>query len=133
MSPPDPTALRRYRRFLLVVVVFTLGVILWGALVRITGSGAGCGQHWPTCHGEIVPLDPTAETFIEFFHRATSGICVLLIVALYVRARRTFAPGHPARSGAGWTFAFIIVESLIGAAIVLLKYVGDNDSVGRAV
>src|SRR5690606_14050623 len=44
-------------------------VILQGAVVRATGSGAGCGSHWPTCNGQVIPLAPTLETGIEFSHR----------------------------------------------------------------
>jgi heme A synthase len=132
-AAPAPSQERSFRRYLIGVSIFTLGVILWGALVRITGSGAGCGQHWPTCHGELVPINPSIETFIEFFHRVTSGLCFLSIVVGLVLARRWYPRGHAVRAGMGWTMFFIVTESLIGAAIVLLKYVADNDSGWRAV
>ena len=57
-------------------------VVAWGAFVRATGSGAGCGKHWPMCNGEVVPRDPATATAIEFTHRATSGFALLLVVAL---------------------------------------------------
>ncbi len=135
----------RVARLSAFVLVYTVGVILWGALVRITGSGAGCGQHWPTCHGEIVPPAPEIETIIEFTHRLTSGLCLLLIVAMFIAASRTFEGatgggwwrntwhGHPARRLAFLSVVFVIIESLLGAGLVLLEYVGDDDSYARGV
>jgi heme A synthase len=117
----------------LVVWWYTLGVILFGAVVRITGSGAGCGQHWPTCHGEVVPLAHTVEQVIEFSHRLTSGVCMLLVWALTALVLRTTARGHAARRPAALATVFIITEALIGAGIVLLQYVADNASYWRAV
>ena len=63
----------RFSRYAWGVLGANLLVILWGAWVRITGSGAGCGEHWPDCNGQVVPRDPGVETLIEFTHRATSG------------------------------------------------------------
>ncbi len=111
---------------------YTLLVILWGALVRITGSGAGCGQHWPTCHGEVVPLAPTIETIIEFTHRITSGLCLLAVMAAAIASLVTTAKGHPIRRAAVLSMVFIVTEALIGAAIVLLEYVAENASYWRA-
>jgi cytochrome c oxidase assembly protein subunit 15 len=123
---------RAYAITSVVAGLYTLFVILWGAFVRVTGSGAGCGQHWPTCNGNIVPRSDALETLIEVTHRATSGICMLVIVALYLIARVAFPPGHRARLGAKLSLVFIIIEALVGASIVLLEYVADNDSVARA-
>ena len=49
---------RAFARFAWGVLVFNLAVIAWGALVRASGSGAGCGEHWPLCNGEVLPQDP---------------------------------------------------------------------------
>src|ERR1700722_11194470 len=89
-----------FRRFSIGVLVYNLGVILWGAYVRATGAGAGCGKHWPTCQGEIIPRDPTTATLIEYTHRATSGLAVISVVLLVVFAFRTYAAGSPVRRGA---------------------------------
>jgi protoheme IX farnesyltransferase len=83
------------------VLVWNVLVALWGAYVRATGSGAGCGAHWPTCNGEIIPRAPQVETLIEFTHRATSGLAFLAVLALLILALRTLPKGHPARFGAG--------------------------------
>ena len=112
--------------------LYTLFVILFGAVVRITGSGAGCGQHWPTCHGDIVPLDASVESLIEYTHRLTSGLCLWLVIGVAVAVYRTTVPGHPARLPARVSVVFIVTEALIGAGIVLLEYVAENTSYYRA-
>lgn len=114
------------------VLVYTIGVILWGAFVRATGSGAGCGNHWPLCDGEVLPRSPGLETIIEFTHRATSGIAILLVVGLLIWGFRAYGKGHPVRIGVVLAMAFMITESLVGAALVLLGLVGDNVSIERA-
>ncbi|QDE94910.1 COX15/CtaA family protein [Myxococcus xanthus] len=124
---------RRFQAFSLGVLAFTLVVILWGAFVRATGSGAGCGDHWPVCNGEVIPRAPSVQTLIEYTHRLTSGLAMILAVALYVWARKGHAKGHPVRSAAAWALFFMMTEALVGAGIVLLKYVADNASVGRAL
>lgn len=126
----DPTA--GTRRFAWLTLGVTLIVIVWGAVVRATGSGAGCGSHWPLCNGDVVPLAPTAETLIEFVHRITSGGVLLMAGWLVVRARRTYASGHPARRWAGIFLVFMLIEAAIGAGIVLLELVADNTSALRA-
>lgn len=115
------------------ILAYTILVILWGALVRATGSGAGCGSHWPLCNGEVIPHAPHVATLIEFGHRVTSGVALLLVVGLVVWAVRRFPPGDGVRGAAWWSLLFMISESLIGAALVLLELVGQNASVYRAV
>lgn len=116
---------------------FTLGynvlVILWGALVRATGSGAGCGANWPSCQGEVIPLSGQIETMIEFAHRASSGIALLLVLGLVIWAFRSFIPGHRVRRAAMWSMILILVEALIGAGLVLFELVAENSSVVRAI
>jgi heme A synthase len=115
------------------VTGITLAVVLFGAVVRVTGSGAGCGQHWPTCHGEIVHLPKAIETWIELGHRATSGLSFLAVLALVIVARQRFAAWHPARLAATGALALMVVEVLIGARLVLLNLVGSNLSIDRVV
>lgn len=112
---------------------YTFLVILFGAVVRITGSGAGCGQHWPTCHGEVAHLPQSLETTIELTHRVTSGLSFLLVVVLTVWTFRAVPAPHLARRAALWATGFMVAESLVGAALVLLSLVGNNDSWQRAV
>lgn len=108
-------------------------VILQGAVVRLTGSGAGCGSHWPTCNGTVVPIGATLETLIEFTHRLLSGGVLVLGVWLLVRALRARRekPGFAAFAVA--SMAFLVVEAGIGAATVLLGLTGENTTVARGV
>jgi cytochrome c oxidase assembly protein subunit 15/protoheme IX farnesyltransferase len=117
----------------LLVLSLTLGVILFGAVVRITGSGAGCGQHWPTCQGEVIHLPRKLATLIELTHRVTSGLSALLVFWLTRRAFRAFGRGSAVRRATATASALMIVEALIGALLVRRALVGDNASVGRAV
>ncbi|HWC98400.1 MAG TPA: COX15/CtaA family protein [Candidatus Sulfopaludibacter sp.] len=121
----------RFARFAWFVLAYNLAVILWGAFVRASGSGAGCGNHWPLCGGQLSPAFATLATVIEFLHRATSSIDGVLVIALAVWAFRAFPAGHPARLGGVLTTVFILTEGMIGAALVLLDQVAKNPSVAR--
>jgi heme A synthase len=119
----------RFARYAWGVLTYNLAVVLWGAFVRATGSGAGCGNHWPACNGEVIPRTPTLATLSEFTHRATSGIDLLLVVLLVLWAFREFPKGHPARLGATLSGVFLVTEALLGAGLVLLEKVARNASV----
>jgi len=122
----------RFRRYAWSTLGVNLAVILWGGFVRATGSGAGCGRHWPLCNGVILPRSPTANTLIELAHRTTSGVALVLVVVLFWWGRRRFPAGHRARTAAAWSLGLIVVEALIGAGLVLLELVAGNDSLARA-
>ena len=107
-------------------------VVLWGAYVRASGSGAGCGSHWPLCNGEVLPVAPRIETIIEFTHRMMSGVALVGVVVLWLWSRATFARGSRVRYMALASFAFLIAEALLGAGLVLFNYVDKDASVGRA-
>jgi heme A synthase len=123
---------RRFSIFAWGVLAYNVGVILWGAYVRATGSGAGCGSHWPLCDGVVVPRSPRVETLIEFSHRASSGLALLLVAGLFVWALRAYPKGHIVRRGAAWSMFFVLTEALVGAGLVLFKLVADNASLTRA-
>lgn len=108
-------------------------VILQGAVVRATGSGAGCGSHWPSCQGQIVPLAPATATMIEFAHRLASLAVLLLGAWLLARAWRMRRENPGLWAFAAASFVLLIVEALLGAATVLLGYTGDNATVGRGL
>src|SRR5215210_628478 len=127
------TPMDRFARYSWTTLAFTLAVILWGATVRATGSGAGCGSHWPLCNGEVVPRSPRIETVIELTHRVTSGIALLLVIGLVVLAFRWRPRGHAARKAAGWTLFFMLTEAAVGAGLVLFELVADNQSIARAL
>lgn len=119
-------------RYAWFVLVFNVVVILLGALVRATGSGAGCGRSWPTCEGELVP-ELEGATAIEFTHRGASGVALVLVIVLAVLAWRGTSKGHPARVGVVLAVVSIIGEALIGAMIVLAEWVAEDASVARAI
>jgi cytochrome c oxidase assembly protein subunit 15 len=123
--------MRSFTRFAWAVLGYNLLVVAWGAFVRATGSGAGCGKHWPMCNGEVVPRAPGAATAIEFTHRATSGFALLLVVALVVWAVRAFTPGHPARKAAWASLGLMLLEALVGAGLVLFGWVAKDTSFAR--
>jgi heme a synthase len=123
----------RLARFAWLVLAWNLVVILWGAFVRATGAGAGCGAHWPLCNGEVLPRSPAIETMIEFLHRATSGLALLLVLLLVLAVFRARAARHPARRAAAAALAFILLEAALGAALVLFRLVAANESVARAL
>jgi len=123
---------RRFSRVAWGVLAYNMLVVLWGAFVRATGSGAGCGNRWPLCNGAMVPRAPRIETVIEFTHRATSGLALVGVAALCLWAYRLFPRGHRARTCAALSVVFLIAEALLGAGLVLLQYVEHNASAGRA-
>jgi heme A synthase len=125
--------LGRFAIYAWAVLAYNLLVILWGAYVRASGSGAGCGSHWPLCNGEVVPLARPVATLIEYSHRLTTGLAGLLVIGLVVGAFRAFPRGSSVRLGAALSLAFILIEGMVGALQVRLGLTADNASVGRAV
>jgi heme A synthase len=119
-------------RYAWAVLGFVLLVILWGAFVRATGSGAGCGSHWPLCNGVVIPPSPATATLIELTHRITSGLALLLVTILLVWSLRATRRRSPVRKGALLSFFFILTEAAIGAGLVLFERVGDDSSLARA-
>ncbi|HSN77090.1 MAG TPA: COX15/CtaA family protein [Anaerolineae bacterium] len=125
--------LSRFAKFAWAVLIWNVIVVLWGALVRATGSGAGCGNHWPLCNGDVVPVAPQIETLVEFSHRITSGVALIGVLILLIWAFRAFPKGHPVRWGAVASAVFIISESLVGAGLVIFGWVADDTSAERAL
>ncbi|MFN2168955.1 MAG: COX15/CtaA family protein [Anaerolineae bacterium] len=125
--------LTRFAKYAWFVLFYNIAVVLWGAFVRATGSGAGCGSHWPLCNGEVVPLAPRIETVVEFTHRIMSGLALVGILVLVIWAFRAYPRRHAVRYGAVFSGVFNITEALIGAGLVLLGLVADNESTTRAL
>jgi heme A synthase len=119
-------------RYAWFVVAYLIVVILWGAVVRATGSGAGCGNHWPVCNGEIIPRADNIETLIEFSHRLTSGVSGIFIIILLIWAFRLKPVRQFVRRMALMTFVFVIIEGFLGMLLVRLELVEDNASSLRA-
>ncbi len=122
----------RFVKLAWLTVGATLFVILWGALVRATGSGAGCGNHWPSCNGDVLPLSGTPETFVELTHRLTSAALGFLVLYLFIQARKHFPGGGLVRRAAGASLVLVASEALIGAGLVLYEQTGDAEGLSRA-
>src|SRR5262245_1773559 len=125
--------LNRFAKYSWFVLSFNLLVIIWGAYVRASNSGAGCGSHWPLCNGEVVPSSPTLKTIIEYSHRLSSGLALLLVAGALVWAFRAYAPRHQLRRVAAATMFFMLMEAAIGAGRVLFEMVAENKSIARAL
>ena len=132
IAPASVPRERRFAVFAWAVLAYNLAVVLWGAYVRATGSGAGCGNHWPLCDGPVAPQTPAGATLIEFTHRVSSGLDVVLVAALVVWAFLAYPKRHLARLGAVLSAIFLVTEALLGAALVLLNHVARNTSSSRA-
>ncbi len=128
-------ATNRLAHFAGFTTLFTVAVILWGAFVRATLSGDGCGDSWPDCGGHIGPSSSQTSTRIEWVHRLTSGLDLLLIAALFVwvRVKVPRAQNPAARRCAALSLALIVVEALLGAGLVLLRLVALNPAPARVV
>jgi heme A synthase len=120
----------RFTRFAWLFLAYLIAVILFGAWVRISGSGAGCGNHWPSCQGVILPQQPETKTIIEFTHRLTSGMCGILGILLIAWARRI---NRSVLRASIATMFFILVEGLVGAVLVKKELVAGDASVARAI
>jgi heme A synthase len=123
----------RLARFAWSLLVYEVLVVAWGAYVRATGSGAGCGRHWPTCNGDILPRAARVETLIELSHRVSSAGALAGTLVLLVWALRVYPRGHRVRRGAGVTTSLMVAEALIGAGLVLFELVAHDASMKRAL
>ena len=130
VAPHVPSA--ALRRFSWGVLIYFIAVILWGTLVRATGSGAGCGNHWPLCNGTVMQHSPRIETIIEFTHRFTSGLSFFSAVGLLVWTFAGTVRGHLARAAAVASVAFTLVEAILGALLVKLGLTAQSQSPLRA-
>ena len=125
--------LTKFAKYAWGVLAYNLIVILWGAYVRATGSGAGCGSHWPLCNGEVIPRAPQMDTIVEFTHRLSSGLALIMVGILVVWAFRIYRKGHIVRTGAVLSAVFILTEALVGAGLVLFEWVAYDASTGRVI
>jgi len=122
----------RFAKYAWFVLAWNVLVILWGAFVRATGSGAGCGSHWPVCNGTVIPTLQSIETVIEYVHRVMSGADLFMILGLLILGLRLYPKSSPVRMGVIGSAVFILVESGLGAMLVLLNLVNKNESAFRA-
>jgi cytochrome c oxidase assembly protein subunit 15 len=120
------------RRFAWGLLAYFIAVILWGGLVRATGSGAGCGDHWPLCNGTVMQHSARVDTMIEFTHRITSGLSFFAVVALLAWTFAGTVRGHLARPAAIAAVVFTLIEAALGAFLVKLGLTAQSQSPLRA-
>lgn len=128
----DGRTRRRFAIFAWLVLAYNLPVILWGAYVRASFSGDGCGAHWPFCNGQVIPQHMAAPMAIEFTHRAMTSIDTIAAIAMCVWAFAAFPRKHAVRLYSVLSLIFLFLEALLGAGLVLLRYVASDQSLGRA-
>src|SRR6476660_8392981 len=105
---PDSVRKRSsFTKYAWFTLVFNLVVILWGVFLRASHSGDGCGQHWLTCQGEVVPSAPQLKTIIEFTHRITTEISGILVVILAIWGFRSYPKRSLVRRAAALSLLFI--------------------------
>ena len=121
-----------FKKYAWFLTGYNVMVILWGAVVRATGSGAGCGNHWPLCNGEILPQPKEIDLVIEFAHRITSTLDGLLVILLVFFAYRLYGKKSPVFRWAVAALVFIIIEGLLGRMLVVREWVAGNVSLARA-
>ena len=132
VATPSAGVHSAFRRFAWGVLAFNVLVVAWGAYVRASGSGDGCGNHWPFCNGQVVPQSPRIQTLIEFSHRISSALAVFAVLALSVWAYLRFPRKHQVRLFGLLAGVFILLEGALGAGLVLFRYVAKDASSGRA-
>ena len=117
--------MRSLRRLAFVTAAFAYALIVLGAVVRVTGSGLGCGDQWPLCRGRLIPQLNDIPTVIEWSHRLVAAAVSVLVVALaalaFARRREpgVASPGGPLRP-ALLAVGLLIVQVLLGALTVWL-------------
>jgi len=127
----EETKLSKFAKYAWFVVGYNLLVILWGVFLRASLSGDGCGEHWLTCGGEVVPSAPQLKTQIEFFHRITSSLAGIVVIGLLVSAIVKWAKEKSARNGllvrmSIASLIFIIIEGIVGGLLVLTGNTAAN-------
>ena len=122
-----PVTKKRFQQYSFLVLAFALLTIFWGAWVRLSFSGDGCGASWPLCNGHLLP--DKGPALIEWIHRLTSLICLVLTLALRAFASKVYRlQNAPAKKSAQAALIFIFIEALIGALLVTSGLVAGDQS-----
>jgi len=128
--------LSRFAKYAWFVLAYNILVIIWGVFLRASKSGDGCGQHWLTCHGELIPSAPEMKTVIEFSHRVTSGLDGIIVLALVFwafliwRSRKSDNCKTVLKT-AVVSLVFVITEALVGAGLVLTGNTAETLTAAR--
>jgi heme o synthase len=120
MKTQPPDHFRLLRRLAWLGAGLAFGLIVLGGVVRITGSGMGCGDHWPRCNGEwFPPLD--LPTMIEIGHRWAAALVSLVVAAIAAVAWFKHRHDSAVRNPASLAVIVLIVQVLLGAVTVKLE------------
>ncbi|MUV36254.1 Heme A synthase [Lentibacillus sp. JNUCC-1] len=111
--------IRRLKRLSVTAVIGMIFILLGGALVTKTDSGAGCGKSWPLCNGEFMPTNITPELVIELSHRLVSSIMGIVVLALAILAWRHLGHIREVKFLSFLSLFFLVLQGLIGAAAVM--------------
>jgi heme A synthase len=122
---------RGFAWFAWALLAYNLAVILWGAYVRVSFSGDGCGAHWPTCGGQFLPTEMAKPKLIEFTHRMMTSLDSLATIVLCAWAFFAFPKKDAVRRYSALAVVFLVIEALLGAGLVLLRQVAHDQSAGR--
>ena len=112
---------RRFTTLAWSAAACTYLLIVLGAVVRITGSGMGCGDHWPLCNGRLFPPLDDIGTVIEWSHRLVAALVSVLVVALAVFDWQLRRPGRPSVRPSYVALGLLVVQVLLGAITVKLE------------
>lgn len=113
--------------------MLTVAVVIGGALVRATDSGAGCGESWPICGGQFIPEIGNYHTAIEVSHRLMTGLLGFGVLAIFILVRRQFEKDHRLRRAVFAGGVLLIIESLLGASLVIFGWVEFDASIARLI
>ncbi len=128
--------LSAFAKYAWFVLAYNMCVVLWGVFLRASKSGDGCGMHWLTCHGEVLPTAPEFKTVIEFTHRLMSAFDGVLMLILLGWAFRIWYKGRQRSSkttlkNAAVSFFFVLTEGAIGAGLVLTGNTAETMTAAR--
>lgn len=112
---------RLIRIFAIITSIGTYAIILAGVLVTTTGSGHGCGNTWPFCHGQIIPGVITVAGIIEYSHRVMSSLDGFLVLVLTVWAWFLYRTDFRARLFAFLSLLFVVLQGALGALTVMFE------------
>lgn len=127
---PQGSAYVGLGRWTVALLIYCVAVIVFGGFVSSSLSGDGCGMHWPSCHGSLLP-DGTLKSAIEISHRYSSAVLLFFVLGVLYAARTVLPKGHAARKWLAWAVAFCVTEALVGAVLVKTGWVAKDTSSGR--
>ena len=130
------TRISMFAKYAWFVVAYNVIVVLWGVFLRASKSGDGCGMHWLTCNGEVLPTAPQFKTVIEFTHRIMSAadglvMLILLVGAFLIWRKSRSVDARSTVKLAAIAFFFVLTEGAIGAGLVLTGNTAETLTVAR--